>query len=175
MAKTRKYKEQMVADYREKLSRARSVFIVKPAGVSANESVQLKKDLNAVGSEYNIVKNSLFSIALEQEGLPAIDELKEKEHAAIFTDEHITEAAKVIKKFADESGKIEIQAGIYEKSYITGASVSNLADLPSKEVLIAQTLNLFNSPIRGFVNVINANTRNLVFVLKAIADKKQAI
>ena len=173
MAKTRKFKEELVKMYREKLSNSKSVFIIKPAGITANESVKIKKDLISVGSSYNVVKNSIFSIALEQEGLPAVDSLAEKEHGVVFTGENITDAAKVINTFAKDSGKVEIQAGIYQKKFISGEDVVRLAELPSKEVLLAQLLNLFNAPLTGFVNVINANTRNLVYVMKAIADKKQ--
>jgi len=68
MAKTRKFKEELVKIYREKISNSKSVFIIKPSGITANESVQIKKDLINVGSSYNVVKNSIFSIALEQEG-----------------------------------------------------------------------------------------------------------
>ncbi len=174
MARTRKYKEQLVQSYRDSLAKNKYAFIVKPSGVTANESVQLKKDLNGVGSNYNIIKNSIFSIALEQEGLPAVEALKQEEHAVIFTDENATEAAKIIEKFAEETEKVEIQGGIYEGRYITGEEVISLAKLPSKEVLIAQALSMFNSPITGLLNVINANSRNLVYVLKAMADQKTA-
>lgn len=174
MARTRKYKEKLVDSYRESLAKNKYMFIVKPSGVSANESVQLKKDLIGVGSSYNIIKNSIFSIALEKEGLPALDALKQEEHAAIFSDENVTEAAKIIQKFAKETEKLEIQAGLYEGRHITGEEVVSLANLPSKEVLIAQAISMFNAPITGLLNVVNANTRNLVFVLKAIADQKTA-
>lgn len=174
MARTRKYKEQLVDSYRASLAKTKSVFIIKPSGVTANESVQLKKDLNSIGSNYNIVKNSLFSIALEREGLPAIEELKQEEHAVVLAEENVTEAAKIIHKFAKDTEKIVIQAGILDGKHITGSDVINLANLPSKEVLIAQALSMFNSPMTGLLNVINANTRNLVFVLKAIADQKTA-
>lgn len=172
MARTRKYKEQLVDSYRESLSKSKSVFILKPARVSANESVQLKKELSMVGSNYNIVKNSVFSIALKQEGLPEIEQLQKEEHAVVFVGEHITESAKIIHKFSKETEKIEIQAGIFDGRVITGNEVISLANLPSKEVLIAQVLSMFNSPITGLLNVINGNTRNLVFILKAIADQK---
>lgn len=174
MAKTRKFKEELVKIYREKISNSKSVFIIKPAGITANESVKIKKDLISVGSTYNVVKNSIFSIALEQEGLPTVQNLDANEHSVVFTDENVSEAAKVINNFAKDTGRVEIQAGIYQKSLISGDDVIKLAELPSKDVLIAQVLNLFNAPLTGFVNVINANTRNLVYVMKAIADNKQA-
>lgn len=174
MAKTRKFKEELVKIYRERINNSKSVFIIKPAGITANESVQIKKDLISVGSSYNVVKNSIFSIALEQEGLPAVENLDANEHAVVFAGENISEASKVINTFAKDTGRVEIQAGIYDKNLISGEEVVKLAELPSKDVLIAQVLNLFNAPLTGFVNVINANTRNLVYVMKAIADNKQA-
>jgi large subunit ribosomal protein L10 len=116
MAKTRKFKEELVKMYREKLSNSKSVFIIKPAGITANESVKIKKDLISVGSSYNVVKNSIFSIALEQEGLPAVESLAEKEHGVIFTGENITDAAKVINTFAKIQGKLKFKLEFIRKN-----------------------------------------------------------
>lgn len=174
MAKTKAQKKELVTKYRELLGNTKSVFIVKPSGVSANESVELKKKLFEVGSTYNVVKNAIFKIALKEEGLPAIENLDQDEHAIVFVEDQVTEAAKIINEFAKETEKIEIQAGIFDKNAISGAQVKELAELPSKDALIAQLLSVFNAPIEGVVNVINGNTRNLVQVMQAIADQKQA-
>lgn len=174
MAKTKQQKKELVTTYRGFLENARSVYVLKPNGVTANESVQLKKDLFNVGSSYNIVKNAIFKIALKEEGLPEISELDKEEHAVVFVQDQITEAAKIINDFAKETEKLEIQAGILDKNAITGVQVKELAELPSKEVLLGQLLNVFNAPLTGILNVMNGNTRSLVQVLKAIADNKQA-
>lgn len=172
MAKTRKYKEELVKTYRDNLSISKTVFIVKPTGVTANESVQLKKDLNSIGSNYNVIKNSLFSIALGQEGLPEIKELTQEEHAVVFANSDYPEVAKIVHKFVKDTEKMEIQAGLLEGKYISGDDIVNLAKLPDKQTLLAQTLGMFNAPLTGLMNVISGNTRDLVFVLKSIADKK---
>ena len=172
MARTRKYKEALVDSYKNKLKNSKFVFILKPSGVTANESVQLKKELTQLGSSYNIVKNSLFAIALKEEGLPENKNLENLEHAVVFVSEQATEAAKLINTFAKETDKLEIQSGIYEGQLISGDDVVRLAELPSKEVMIAQALSMFNAPLKGFMTVVNANTINLMYALKAVSAKK---
>ena len=172
MAKSKQQKKELVKLYRDSLGKSKSVFIVKPSGVTANESVQLKKELYNLGGSYNIVKNTLFKIALKEEGLPELTQVDQNEHAVVFVEENVTEAAKLLNKFAQDTQKIELQAGIIDKKAHTGNQLKQLAQLPSKEILISQLLNVFNAPLTGFLNVLNGNTRNLVQVLKAISDKK---
>lgn len=176
MSKNKAQKQQIVEAYRNKLQNTKTIFVVKPKGVSANQSTELKKNSSRLGSNYNIVKNSLFKIALQQENLPEIKELAAGEHAIVFSSkDKISESAKLLIEFnKDNDDKLELIAGLLDGEYINGAQIKSLADLPSKEVLIAQLLNVFNGPARGLVTVLNGNMRKLVYALNAIADKKQA-
>ena len=84
------------------------------------------------------------------------------------------EPAKILSKFAKDHKKLEIKAGLVDGSVIDAAGVEKLAKLPAKEVLIAQVLGGLNSPIAGFVGVLNANLRGLAVALGQIAEQKAA-
>ena len=66
------------------------------------------------------------------------------------------------------------KAGFVEGDVIDVAGVKNLAELPSKEVLVAQALGGLNAPITGFVTVLNGTLKGLVVALNAIAEKQSA-
>jgi large subunit ribosomal protein L10 len=82
--------------------------------------------------------------------------------------------AKIISEFAKDHDKLEVKAGMISRKVIGAEGVKSLANLPSKEVLVAQALGGLNAPITGFVNVLQGNIRNLVYALNAIAEKKTA-
>ncbi|PIV52072.1 50S ribosomal protein L10, partial [Candidatus Falkowbacteria bacterium CG02_land_8_20_14_3_00_36_14] len=71
------------------------------------------------------------------------------------------------------SGKIDFLGGILENKFISAEEVSNLAKLPSKQELYAKIVGSIKSPLRGLVNALSGNFRNLVYVLKAIAESKK--
>ena len=69
---------------------------------------------------------------------------------------------------------LEIKAGMVDGKVLDVKGVSDLAELPPREVLVAKVLGGLNAPISGFVNVLNGNMRGLVVALNAIAEQKQA-
>jgi large subunit ribosomal protein L10 len=69
---------------------------------------------------------------------------------------------------------LEIKAGLVEGKVIDADSVKALANLPSREVLIAKALGSMQAPITGFVNVLQGNIRNLVYALEAVRQQKES-
>jgi large subunit ribosomal protein L10 len=174
MPKTKKQKTQLVEDYKVKLRAAKAVYLVRPSGLTPNETTAIKKELYNVGASMNTVKNTLFEIALKEEGLPEFESLAQGPHIVLFAGDMLSEAAKVLQKAAKDTEKLEAIAGILNKEKISAAQITALADLPSKEALLGQLLSVFNGPIRGMVTVLSGNIREMVQVLNAIKDTKTA-
>ena len=80
--------------------------------------------------------------------------------------------AKVLSEYAKKYEKLELKVGVVEGKVIDLNGIKALAELPSREVLIARVLGGFNAPISGLVNVLNGNIRGLVVALNAIAEQK---
>ena len=89
-----------------------------------------------------------------------------------YSQEDPVTAAKVMNEYAVKYEKLQLKAGVVEGKVIDADGIKSLANLPSREVLIAQVLGGLNAPITGFVNVLSANMRGLVVALNAIAEKK---
>jgi len=80
--------------------------------------------------------------------------------------------AKILSEYAKKFEKLELKVGVVEGKIIDVDGIKALAELPSREVLIAKVLGSLNAPISGFVNVLNANITGLVVALNAIAEQK---
>lgn len=173
MAKTKAQKQAMVSDLGGKIANAKAIFVVAPQAIDPNEAAELKIKLAEVGGEYHVIKNTLFKIALKEAGLEELETLNNGQNAAIFVDDQAPDAAKIMQKFIKDSEKAEFRAGYLEGKKLSAAQVSSLADLPSREQLIAQVIGTMNAPISGFVNVLAGNVRSIVNVIDAIKAQKE--
>ena len=83
-------------------------------------------------------------------------------------------ASKILCDFAKDHEFFKIKSGFIDDKVINSEEVSNLAKLPSSEVLVAQALGGLNAPITGFATVLNGTLKGLVVALNAIAEKQSA-
>jgi large subunit ribosomal protein L10 len=172
MPKTLQQKKEIVAEFVDRIKENESLFVVAPDRVDPNEAAELKIKLHEIGGNYNLVKNSLFTRALEEAGLDVPESFSSGQNAVIFAGENAPEAAKIMKEFIKETEKAEFKEGYLEHKLISAEKVNALAELPSREVLLAQVLAQMNAPVSGFVNVLAGNIRNIVTVIDNIRDQK---
>lgn len=168
-------KKALVEELSEKLKNAVSGVVVDYKGISVADDTKLRSDLRQAGVEYFVVKNTMLRFASENAGLSELHSVLEGTTALAISTDDVVAPAKVLNKYAEDSkGAFKIKAGFVEGKVVNDKEVEAIAKLPSKEVLIAQTLGGLNAPISGFVTVLNANIRGLAVALNAIAEKKGA-
>jgi len=173
MAKTRAQKNAQIAGYHEKLKQFDTFFVIKPLGLNPNESTKIKKALNEFNSTFNVVKNTLFKVALKDSNSEAAILFDNAEHAVLFVDnKFVSEAAKSINKFVEETKKAEIIGGVLNSKLIDANQIKYLAELPSKDALIGQFLSVLNGPMSGLVRVMKGNITELLYALNAIKEAK---
>lgn len=170
-----KQKQQVVTDLTGKIKDSVAGVLVDYKGITVDGDTKLRKELREAGVEYSVIKNSLLKFATKEAGLDGLHPVLEGATAlAISPSDHVA-AAKILTKFADDNKEFfSIKAGYIDGEVIGTDDIKRLGKLPSREVLIAQTLAGFNAPIAGFANVLNANLRGLAIVLNAIAEKQSA-
>lgn len=173
MAKTKAQKKGMVEELSKKIADAKAIFVIAPKAINPNEAAELKIKLAEIGGEYHVIKNTLFKIALKEAGLAELESLDNGQNAAIFIGENSPEAAKIMQKFIKDSEKAEFRQGFLEGKKLEGTQINALADLPSREQLIAQVIGTMNAPISGFVNVLAGNVRSIITVIDAIKSQKE--
>ncbi len=156
----------------EKLSEAASIVFVNFRGLNVAQAQDLRNQFREVGVEYRVVKNTLLGFAAEAAGLQGLDDILEGPTAIALSYDDVTAPASEIKKFAQKTGLLETKGGILEGTFIGPEEVKRLADLPSREELLAQVARCFAAPMTRFASVAQAPVRDLTYVISEI--QKQA-
>ena len=167
-------KKAQVADLKDKFTQARTVVVTDYRGLNVAEVTQLRTKLREAGVEYKVAKNTLLKRAIEDAGLESIDDLLQGPTAVAFSYEDLVAPAQVLAKFAKEHDKLEIKGGLLEGKVISLAEVKALAELPPREVLLAQVASALQSPLVGMVNVLQGPLRKAVYALEEIRKQKEA-
>lgn len=167
-------KKQQVADLAEAFKSANVGVLVNYSGITVDDDTKLRKQLREAGCTYKVVKNTLLHLAFEQAGIEGMDEYLNGTTAIAYSENGYTEAPKILSDYAKDHENFQVKSGFIDGGAVDAKSITELAKLPSKEVLIAQVLGGFNAPIQGFANVLNGTLRGLVIALNAIAEKQSA-
>ncbi|HRY12926.1 MAG TPA: 50S ribosomal protein L10 [Syntrophomonadaceae bacterium] len=167
-------KKQVVEDIKQKLDAATLVICTDYRGLNVEQVTQLRNNLRVPGVEYRVLKNTMFRFALQQCGYEDIAAQITGPNAVIFSNEDPVGPAKTITEFARTNKQLEIKMAILEGKYLSADAVKDLANLPSREMLLAQVVGTMQAPISSFVRVLNANLTGLVRALDGIREQKQA-
>lgn len=170
---SREKKEQIVEELTEKLSRSNALIMTDYRGLSTAEMGELRNKLRETDTGFHVVKNSLVKLAMEQAGLPWEESLFDGPTAIGFCYEDVPGPAKVLADFSAANEMLSIRGGMLGDAVVDGRQISELAALPSGEVLIAEVVAAISGPLVGLVNVLSAPLQNLVYVLQAHSGQLQ--
>jgi large subunit ribosomal protein L10 len=170
--KTLQQKQAVVQEISEKIKGAKAIVLADYRGLTVEQDTELRNALRKAEVEYKVVKNTMTRFAAKENGLDDLSQFLSGPTAMALSDKDPVAPAKVLAEFAKKFEKLELKVGVVEGSIIDVNGIKALAELPSREVLIARVLGSFNAPIAGFVNVLNGNIRGLVVALNAIAEQK---
>jgi large subunit ribosomal protein L10 len=155
-------KQQIVADLAEQLKASTAGVLVNYQGITVDDDTKMRKALREAGVKYMVVKNSLTGRACDEAGYGDMKQyLSGMTAIAIGSDDPVA-PAKVLKQYAEKVESFSILAGYLDGKVIDVQTVEALADIPSKEVLIAKFLGSIKSPLYGFA-----------YALQAVIDKDQ--
>ena len=155
---------------KDKLSKAKSFAIVNYEGTSASDQVELRAKLKAAGAEFVVAKNTLVGLALENK---EFSESLNGMSSVVFSYEDEVAGFKQVVEFHEEADKLEIRQGGMDDKVLSSQEILELSKLPSKDQLIATLISRVKGPAFGLVNVLQAGSKNLVYVLKAISEKEE--
>jgi len=173
MPKQKSEKEILLQSYKDLLENSQGFFAVDGKSINNVTVTDLKKKLKAVGSQYVVVKNTLFKIVLQDKNLPLNTSQFDGQTVIVSYTGDPTEVAKLLKKVQkDSSGLFEARFGYIEGDYVSKDEVMNLADIPSKPELLAKLLGSLNSPVSGFMNAVTGNAKGFVRVISELSTKQ---
>lgn len=168
-------KEAIVARVAQKVARAQAMYFTDFTGLTVAEEAELRREFRKSGIEYTVVKNTLARKALEQ--VAGYDRVLEKltgPTGIAFSYDDIVAPAKVMKKFNEKTGKLNLKVAVLDKQLFDGSQLDQLAKLPGRKEIMAGIVGSLQSPIAGVVGAITAVMRDVVNVLDAVEKKKAA-
>jgi len=167
-------KQQVVAEMREKLQRAKAVFLADFRGMNVGKATDLGNELRKAAVEYKVVKNTLLELASRETDKESLSPHYVGPTAVALSYDDPVAAAKVLSRFAKEQqATFKLKAGVLSGKVISVADIQALADLPSREVLLAKLLATMQAPTTNFVGVLAAVPGSFVRLLNAIRIQKE--
>lgn len=158
-------KAQQVAEIAEKIKRAQSVIICDYRGLTVEEDTKMRQELRNAGVEYMVLKNSMVERAAKEAGIDeSINAMLKGPSAFAFGYDDAVAPAKVLKEnLVKKFKKGELKGGILEGEVVDTATVTAIAELPSREQMIARMLGSMMGPVT-----------KLAIALKEVAKQKEA-
>ncbi len=130
-------KAASVAELVEDFKSADATVVTEYRGLTVTAIKELRRSLG-VGTKYKVAKNTLVKIAAKEAGVEVADSLLTGPTAVAFVQGDSVAAAKSLKNFQKENPFLIIKGGIFEGKAVTTAEIMKLADLESREVLLAK-------------------------------------
>lgn len=153
-------KEALATELKDKFSKAKVAIFADYKGLKSLEADELRRALRAQKTEVKVLKNNIGRLiakdgALGEDAKAVMDRMVGPTLVAFAYDDPAA-AAKAISNFAKEHEALKIKEGLFEGKLLPAAGVAELADLPSKEVLLGRLLSVFNGPAAAFVRLLDA-------------------
>lgn len=149
-------KAAQVEEVVSKIQAAQSLVVFDYRGLNAEEVTNLRSDMRKAGVEYVVLKNGIVERAAKAAGIQeSFCELLKGPSAFAFGVEDAVAPAKVLKEAVKKYKKCEIKGGLINGVVTDAAGMNTLADLPSREVLLARMLGSMLSPVSGLAIVLD--------------------
>jgi len=170
----REEKKQFVSDLHNRLEKAQGTFLVHYKGLKVEDISRLRNELRNIGVEFQVVKNRLLKFACEGTETESIKDDMQGPSAIALTFDDVVGPAKTLVNFAKDFKQLEVKKGQVSGKVMDADDIKQLATLPTRDVLLAQTLSAMQAVPAGFVRVLGGIIGQLMNVLKAIEQQKEA-
>lgn len=171
MAISREKKEQIVSESVDQLADSRAVVFTDYRGLSVAQMNQLRNNLREKDGRYQVIKNTLLRLALQGADLPIPEEFLTGPVAITYCFGEVPALAKALYDFADETKILTVKGALLGNQVLDAKAVKAVADLPPREILLAQLLGAVQGPMTNLASVLAAPLRELVNVLQARSEQ----
>jgi large subunit ribosomal protein L10 len=164
-------KATAVADIAEQFKDSSATLITEYRGLTVANLAELRRSL-AGSATYSVAKNTLIKRAASEAGIEGLDELFAGPTAIAFVTGEAVDAAKAIKTFAKEHKALVIKGGYMDGHPLTVAEVERIADLESREVLLAKLAGAMKGNLAKAAGLFSAPASQMARLLAALQEKK---
>jgi len=165
-------KATAVAELTDNFRNAGATVLTEYRGLTVSQLTQLRRSLGAETS-YTVAKNTLAKRAANDAGISGLDEMFTGPTALTFVSGDVVEAAKGLRDFAKANPKLVIKGGVFEGKAISAAEVTKLADLESREVLLAKLAGAMKGNLSKAAALFQAPLSKTARLAAALQDKRE--
>lgn len=165
-------KVQVVESLKKSFEKSSLAVCADFRGVSVEQISKLRNQLNALSVEHKVVKNTLTRLAIQNTHYKSLEQFLRGPTSITFCSGDLIAPVKVLTKFAKDVPEFQIKGGVIEGILVGPQEIEKIAELPPRQVLLAQVLSAMKLPITNLVWTLQSVLRNLIYTLQAIADKK---
>ena len=156
-------KQVIIDEIKEKLENAEAAVVIDYMGITVAQADAMRKTLREANVDYTVYKNTLIKRAIEGTEFAPLAEFLDGPSALAISTEDATAPARVLNGIIKDFKKMEFKAGVVEGTYYDKTGIEAVAEIPSRDELIAKFMGSIQSPVSKFVRT-----------LAAIAEEKEA-
>jgi large subunit ribosomal protein L10 len=166
-------KTAAVAEIVDAFRGSSAAVLTEYRGLTVSQLTELRRSMGS-SAKYTVVKNTLTKIAAQEAGLPGLDELLTGPTAVAFISGDPVEAAKGLRDFSKANPLLIIKGGVLDGAPITTAEINRLADLESREVLLAKLAGAMNGSLVKAVTLLSAPLSKAARLIEALRQQREA-
>ena len=167
-------KTAVVAEVSAKLAAADAALVTEFRGMTVGSLAKLRRALRVHGAEYKVYKNTLARFGAKDAGLDDLAELLVGPSAITFVRGDASIVAKTLRDHARVDQMLVLKGGVVGGKSVSAADFNVLADLPSREVLLAQFAGMLQAPLNKTANLLQAPLRRVAYGIKSLIESKEA-
>ncbi|MEW5994364.1 MAG: 50S ribosomal protein L10 [Candidatus Zixiibacteriota bacterium] len=167
-------KIEKVAQLKQLFEQSGAIFVTDYQGLNVADETILRKNLRENKVNYLVAKNTLLKLAADQAGVGGIRQHLTGPTAVAFTSDDAALAAKILHDSFKDKDLPRMKVFVVDGEVYDGKDIKRLADLPPRDVLLAQVASAVQVPIANVVGAVNGIFQGLLGVIQALADKKKS-
>ena len=168
-------KVAVVDEVRERLGNSDATILTEYRGLSVSQLQVLRRALALAGGEYKVYKNTLVRRAAKESGLEELEALLTGPTALAFVTGDVSAVAKALKEFARQHPSLVVKGAVVGGGLFDAAQTSAIADLPSRDVLLAQIAGALAAPMQRFAGLLAALPQRFAYALSALIDERGGV
>jgi large subunit ribosomal protein L10 len=172
MENPRPEKVAVVNEVRERLDGAQAAILTEYRGLTVREMALLRQALSAVGSDYKVYKNTLVKLAIAGGRHESLESLLQGPTAIAFVSGEVSAVAKALRDYARTNPNLVVKGGLHGEGFLSAQDLGVLADLPSRDVLLARLAGAIAAPMQQLAGLLQALPRSFAYGLSALLDQK---
>ena len=161
-----------VTELHDKFTRAVAAVLADFRGLTVQELTDLRQQLREASLELAVVKNTLARLAVQETAFEGLSPYLKGPTSITFSYRDTVAPAKVLSAYVKRQPKLAVRAGLFDGEVVPAEKITEIAELPPRDVLLAQALATMQGPVAGLVWTLQGVLSSFVGTLQAIHDKK---